>query len=133
MGIAAMAAETQRLREQLELAQRELQQKQSVIDQQAQQLLEAQQQIAALTESNETLARKLATLELKLTGRKNERHTDPEQATLPSLCLDGAAASSRSRLRARASAERRGQEGCAQTAEKGQRQKPETAQSRADD
>jgi transposase len=90
MGIAALAAEVERLRHLADEAERALvaeraafDEQKKLVDLQALALMEAKQQVEALTSSNEVLARKLQLIELKLTGRKNERFVeDPAQISL---------------------------------------------------
>lgn len=90
MGIAALAAEVERLRRIAEDAERALMEERAaradekrLLDQQTLQLAEANQKVRALAAANEELARKLELLELKRAGRKSERFIeDPAQMPL---------------------------------------------------
>lgn len=84
-----MSAELERLRRLVEDAATErasslleLAELKKVADQTAMQLLEEKQKVAALTSANDVLGRKLQLIELKLTGRKNERFVDEGQLSL---------------------------------------------------
>jgi transposase len=103
MGIAALAAEVERLRRLAEDAERALAAEREalaaeramaadqkrLVDLQAMQLVEANQKLEALAAANEDLARKLELLELKRNGRKNERFVeDPAQISLLTTASD---------------------------------------------
>ena len=76
MGIAAVLAENERLRRELEAREAALAQRDAV-------LAQRDAEIAALKASNEDLAQRLELQRLKLAGRRNERHVDDTTVPLP--------------------------------------------------
>ena len=82
MGVARVIAEVQRLRGQLAEAEQQLAARDEALAERERLLAERQEQIEALTASNEHLARILEMMRLKRQGPKSERYVDDGQVPL---------------------------------------------------
>lgn len=85
MGIGRVLSEVEQLREALAARDRELAERDAELADQRRRLQERELENTALRESNEDLARKLALLRARVSGRKNERYDSDEHPNLPLL------------------------------------------------